>query len=381
MTEKPRKFTNGYYPSYNSNCDDKSNIENSPSDNSLRFEKHSEKTIVERTDKLGTNWNKVKNQGGKEALKLIKSFVQDVEQEVGYLEDWMEENDEKVEEVKIYKVARWSSRKKMKKLSQYKDILTDIEVHGKLLKLLLSICKALAEDDLIDDDDQAIRRVKYLETVWHGVWLRAIEWECLIEQSLARRVDEGGDSGSGLYPAVDSGEEILKTIPETHGSEINVTNVKIRCKPEENLRNTRYSPIMPCHPAKTIHSEITRSGKSSPLCDSDCLSSDSGFSDLSSDFPTSLVRDIPPMCSSPTQKIIRKNATNLQKLGTEKQKKKHLRTLKNTKYEFCRQILSLIFLMFTFLILLLICNIKCYNNTCAIYINTHLQYYRGPPPF
>ena len=207
MSEKPRKFTNGYYPSYNSNCDDKSNIENSPSDNSLRFEKHSEKNIVERTDKLETNWNKVKNQGGKEPLKLIKSFVQgkdydthfnqkqyrnylDVEQEVGYLKDWMGENDEKIGEVKIYRVARWSSRKKIKKLSQYKvmkystdgelvsiniifqDILTNIEVHGKLLKLLLSICKTLAEDDLDNNDDQAMKRVKYLETVWHGVWLR-----------------------------------------------------------------------------------------------------------------------------------------------------------------------------------------------------------------
>ena len=72
----------------------------------------------------------------------------------------------------------------------FQEILTNIEVHGKLLKLLLSICKVLAEDDLVDDDDQAIRRVKYLETVWHGVWLRAMEWECLIEQSLARKMDE-----------------------------------------------------------------------------------------------------------------------------------------------------------------------------------------------
>ena len=72
----------------------------------------------------------------------------------------------------------------------FQEILTNIEVHGKLLKLLLSICKALAEDDLINDDDQAMKSSKYLETVWHGLWLRAMEWECLIEQSLARRVDE-----------------------------------------------------------------------------------------------------------------------------------------------------------------------------------------------
>ena len=65
MSEKPRKFTNGYYPSYNSNCDDKSDIENSPRDNHRGFKKHSEKTIVERTDKLGTKWNKDENHGEK----------------------------------------------------------------------------------------------------------------------------------------------------------------------------------------------------------------------------------------------------------------------------------------------------------------------------
>jgi hypothetical protein len=38
------------------------------------------------------------------------------------LEEWVEENDEKIEEVKIYRVTRWSSRKKMKKLLQYKVV-------------------------------------------------------------------------------------------------------------------------------------------------------------------------------------------------------------------------------------------------------------------
>ena len=59
----------------------------------------------------------------------------------------------------------------------FQDVITDIEVHGKILKLLLSICKALAEDDLIDDDNQAMKRVECIETVWHGVWLRTLEWE------------------------------------------------------------------------------------------------------------------------------------------------------------------------------------------------------------
>ena len=77
----------------------------------------------------------------------------------------------------------------------FQNVITDVEVHGKILKLLLSICKALAEDDLIDDDNQAMKRVEYLETVWHGVWLRTLEWECLIEQSLARGLVRAQVSG------------------------------------------------------------------------------------------------------------------------------------------------------------------------------------------
>ena len=69
-----------------------------------------------------------------------------------------------------------------------KDVMEDIEVHGKTLRLLMSICKVIGEDDLITDDNHAVKSVEYLETVWHSVWLRTLEWECLIEQSLTNKV-------------------------------------------------------------------------------------------------------------------------------------------------------------------------------------------------
>ena len=34
--------------------------------------------------------------------------------------EWMKENDEKIEEVKIYRVGRWSRKQKKIKLAQYK---------------------------------------------------------------------------------------------------------------------------------------------------------------------------------------------------------------------------------------------------------------------
>ena len=72
----------------------------------------------------------------------------------------------------------------------FQDILADIEAHGEILKQLLSICKALTADDTIDDDNHAVRTVKHLETAWHQVWLRALEWECLLEQSVERGIEE-----------------------------------------------------------------------------------------------------------------------------------------------------------------------------------------------
>ena len=83
MSEKPRKFTNGYYPSNDSSCDDKGDFENSSSDHSLIFEKHSEENVVERTNRLETTWNKVKNQKKHKTInfKLIKSLKQGEEHE------------------------------------------------------------------------------------------------------------------------------------------------------------------------------------------------------------------------------------------------------------------------------------------------------------
>ena len=65
----------------------------------------------------------------------------------------------------------------------FQRILTDIEAHDEILKLLLSICKALTDDDTIDGDNHVMMTFKQLETAWHQVWLRALEWECLLEQS------------------------------------------------------------------------------------------------------------------------------------------------------------------------------------------------------
>ena len=56
---------------------------------------------------------------------------------------------------------------------------------------MLSICETLNDDETVDDDNMNhAATIKHLETVWHQVWLRALEWECLLEESLARGTEE-----------------------------------------------------------------------------------------------------------------------------------------------------------------------------------------------
>ena len=66
----------------------------------------------------------------------------------------------------------------------FQDTLKDIEGHSELLKLLLSFCEVLENSD-------KIRRVKRIETAWHSVWLRALEWECLLEHTGGEEAKEG----------------------------------------------------------------------------------------------------------------------------------------------------------------------------------------------
>ena len=44
--------------------------------------------------------------------------------------------------------------------------------------------------EVLKDSDK-IRRVRRIETAWHSVWLRALEWECLLEHTGREEAKEG----------------------------------------------------------------------------------------------------------------------------------------------------------------------------------------------
>ena len=131
MSSKQRKFTNGYHTGYSDDHND---------DNGEDVKENMKDNVVERAENIKSKWAKVKHLMTDENIDyeflncFIKGIIQnkmkakevinylDVEEEIDYLMEWMKEIDEKLEEVKIYRVGRWSRRHKKIKLAQYKVI-------------------------------------------------------------------------------------------------------------------------------------------------------------------------------------------------------------------------------------------------------------------
>ena len=150
----------------------------------------------------------------------------------------------------------------------------------------------------------------------------------------------------------DTEEEILKTVVDTNEdvekSDLNNENVKSYPSPIScNLVTTQF--------------------------DSDGLSSDSGFSDISADLGTSM------QPTSFTWEHTRGQntgvKTNLQNQEGEKTRESKIRILEKSNCSSSRWRQIFIFIIFLLIPLFIISNIKCVNNTCAIYISPHIRYY------
>ena len=65
------------------------------------------------------------------------------------------------------------------------DLLEEVETHEEILKLLLTVCAELSEDQDQEEEDRIpVETVKQLQTSLYKLWLRTLEWECLLEQQL-----------------------------------------------------------------------------------------------------------------------------------------------------------------------------------------------------
>ena len=61
-----------------------------------------------------------------------------------------------------------------------------MDMHEEIIKLLNNICIQLnntqIEDDEMRDDTNLIDDIKQIQNILYKLWLRLLEWECLLEQ-------------------------------------------------------------------------------------------------------------------------------------------------------------------------------------------------------
>ena len=61
-----------------------------------------------------------------------------------------------------------------------------METHEEIIKLLTNICELVNKDNKkdedADDESDLLDEVKQVQTILYQLWLRLLEWECLLEQ-------------------------------------------------------------------------------------------------------------------------------------------------------------------------------------------------------
>ena len=132
-------------------------------------------------------------------------IYQDIEAEVRCLRRWLREMEARIDPLQFSSLASWSARDRERKMAEYQVscdwlrpghvtpvltliggqvLQTDIESHGRIVKLVLGLCEELGARPGEYDAAHAVKVAAGLERRWHHIWLRSLEWQCLLEQLL-----------------------------------------------------------------------------------------------------------------------------------------------------------------------------------------------------
>merc|ERR1712106_572240 len=121
------------------------------------------------------------------------------------------EMEQRIDPLQFSKIAEWSTRDRERKMAEYQVLQTDIESHGRIVKLVLSLCEDLTLNPGLYDLQHAVKVAKGLERRWHHIWLRSLEWQCLLEQWIQ---DPLNGNHCGEDSVFDTDDEPLTKIPK-----------------------------------------------------------------------------------------------------------------------------------------------------------------------
>ncbi|XP_023326043.1 nesprin-1 [Eurytemora carolleeae] len=80
----------------------------------------------------------------------LPDIYSDIELEVRCLRKWLKEMEVRINPVQFNKAEEWNTRDRERKMAEYQVLQTDIESHGRIVKLVLGLCEDLSSNpDLI----------------------------------------------------------------------------------------------------------------------------------------------------------------------------------------------------------------------------------------
>ena len=145
-----------------------------------------EEEVGWRVEHVMTKWDMLIGLRTKSRNNLadIHDVYSDIELEVRCLRRWLREMEARIDPLQFSRIATWSARDRERKMAEYQVLQTDIESHGRIVKLVQGLCEDLAVEPGQYDVQHAVKVARGLERRWHGIWLRSLEWQCLLEQWL-----------------------------------------------------------------------------------------------------------------------------------------------------------------------------------------------------
>lgn len=460
MKQKLRKFTNGFYPNARKDTD----IEEMADRGSDSFRESDNK---DTTDRLSQLLSRIKSNHkeftGEDRCEIISQLKEEIRSE----QAWLSSLNHDIDTVAIYKVAQWTREKIETELAQYKDLLAEMDTHEEIIKLLSNITDHLNKVDNEDDSGDAtslIDDIKKIQTNLYKLWLRLLEWECLLEQQQlghlkqSELLADNNEEVEELFRISDMTSNILTTEEDINRKSFNILDTDVfdsleplndlhescddnesdilvdvdRCenvsdqqckKNDQNLKNVKdkYFVTAGLHPSDhqisfshqsfsespSLFSLSTNSTSSSPspaslstslssqkdpCAEIDPDDSDSGVSDLSSD-PTFYknINTFSILNYTTRGKEVLKSKIDSAKKSKTQRKFKVLPSSRESLHQlqesfqngilyWIKLILLIMVVSLLILSLLILSHVKCFNDICAISLETHINYQRYSSP-
>jgi len=205
-----------------------------------------EEEVGWRVEHVIAKWEMLSQLRGKvREPEAMPDIYSDIELEVRCLRRWLREMEARIDPLQFSGIQQWSPGDREKKMAEYQVLQTDIESHGRIVKLVLGLCQELSQDPGLYDLQHAVKVARSLERRWHHIWLRSLEWQCLLEQWI-----QGGHPDDSVF---DTDDEPLSKVPRLASDLGSCT-----ASPAATLLRRKRRKRWPCSPREEEGEESKR---------------------------------------------------------------------------------------------------------------------------